>query len=157
MSLFFLQKQPSRDVLRKRCSKVVGQLYWKHTLTWMLSSKFVAYFQNTFSLTKPLGGGLFLFLESKTQCNMNWLNAPSRNSHRSCSIEKSFPKNFSKFTEKHLWIFTKFFRTPPVTAFVHLSNYFYSWECSLLFCLLSWKIVEIYWIWIIWCFVCCNY
>ena len=98
--MFFLQKQPSRDVLRKRCSKVVGQLYWKHTLTWMLSSKFVAYFQNTFSLTKPLGGGLFLFLESKTQCNMNWLNAPSRNSHRSCSIEKSFPKNFSKFTEK---------------------------------------------------------
>ena len=26
------------------------QLYWNHTLAWVLSSKFAAYFQNTFSL-----------------------------------------------------------------------------------------------------------
>ena len=58
------QWQPSKDVFRKRCSenmqqiyrrifmpkcdfnKVVKQLYWIHTLAWVFSSKFAAYFQN---------------------------------------------------------------------------------------------------------------
>ena len=61
------QKQPSRGVFRKRCSEnmkqiygrtpspkcnfntVALQLYWNCTLTWVLSCKFVTYFQNTFS------------------------------------------------------------------------------------------------------------
>ena len=61
------QKQPSRGVLRKRCSeniqqiyrrmpmpkcnlnKVALQLYWNHTSVWLFSWKFAAYFQNTFS------------------------------------------------------------------------------------------------------------
>ena len=30
-------------------NKVALQLYWNHTLAWMFSSKFAAYFQNTFS------------------------------------------------------------------------------------------------------------
>ena len=60
-------KQPPRDVPWKNCSgntrqmyrrtpmpkcefnKVPLQLYWNHTLTWVFSCKFVAYFQNTFS------------------------------------------------------------------------------------------------------------
>ena len=61
------QMQPSRVVLRKRCSenmqqiyrriptpkcdfnKVTLQLYWNHTSAWVFSCKFAAYFQNTFS------------------------------------------------------------------------------------------------------------
>ena len=61
-----LQKQPSRDALRKMCSKnmlkfykrtlmpkcnfnkVALQLYWNPTLAWVFSCKFAAYFQNTF-------------------------------------------------------------------------------------------------------------
>ena len=61
------QKQSSRGVPRKRCSenmqqiywrtpmqksdfnKVAKQLYWNHTSPWVLSCKFAAYFQNTFS------------------------------------------------------------------------------------------------------------
>ena len=61
-----LQKQPSRGVLRKRCSenmrqiyrrtpmpkcdfkKVAKQLYWNHTSAWVFSCKFAAYIQNTF-------------------------------------------------------------------------------------------------------------
>ena len=60
------QKQPSRDVLRKRCSenmqqiywitpiancdlnKVAKQLYWDHTSAWVFSCKFTSYFQSTF-------------------------------------------------------------------------------------------------------------
>ena len=60
------QKQPSRGVLRKICSKnmqhiyrrtpkpkcdfnkVAKQLYWNCTSAWVLSCKFAAYFQNTF-------------------------------------------------------------------------------------------------------------
>ena len=63
----YIQKQPSRSVLRKRYSenmpqiygrtpmplwdfnKVAKQLYWNHTSKWVFSSKFAAYFQNTFS------------------------------------------------------------------------------------------------------------
>ena len=75
----FLQKQPSRDVLRKMCfenmqqiyrrthmakgdfNKVTVKLYWKRTSAWVLqlywhtfsgcvfSCKFAAYFQGTFS------------------------------------------------------------------------------------------------------------
>ena len=62
-----LQKQRFRGVLRKRCSenmrqiyrrtpmpncnfnKVALQLYWNHTSVWVFSSKFAAYFQNSFS------------------------------------------------------------------------------------------------------------
>ena len=60
------QKQPSRGVHKKRCSenmqkiyrrtpmpkcnfnKVVLQLYWNHTLAWVISCKLTEYFQNTF-------------------------------------------------------------------------------------------------------------
>ena len=62
----FVQKQPSRGVLSKRCSenlqqiyrrtpvlkcdlnKVALQLYWNHTSSWVFSCKFAVYFQNTF-------------------------------------------------------------------------------------------------------------
>ena len=61
-----VQKQPFRDVLRKRCSeniqqiywrtpmpkcnfnRVAKQLYWNCTSAWVFSCKFVAYFQNNF-------------------------------------------------------------------------------------------------------------
>ena len=60
------QKQPSRGVLRKRCSenmqqiyrrtlipkwdfnKVALQLYWNRSSAWEFSCKFAAYFQSTF-------------------------------------------------------------------------------------------------------------
>ena len=60
------QKQPSRGVLRKRCSenmqqmyrrtpmpkcdfnKVAKQLYWNHTSAWVFSCRFAAYFQNNY-------------------------------------------------------------------------------------------------------------
>ena len=63
-----IQKQPSRGVLRKRCSEnmhqiyrrtpmskygfhnVAKQLYWNCTSAWVFSCKFASYFQNTFSL-----------------------------------------------------------------------------------------------------------
>ena len=41
------QKWPSRGVLKKRCSE--NLLYWNHISTWVFSSKFAAYFNNTFS------------------------------------------------------------------------------------------------------------
>ena len=62
-----IQKQPSRSILRKRCSenmqqiyrrkpmvkcdfnKTVLQLHWNCTSPWVFSCKFTAYFQNTFS------------------------------------------------------------------------------------------------------------
>ena len=54
-----IQKQSSRGVLRKRCSVIMQQIYRRtsmpkcdcrnHTLTWVFSCKFTAYFQNTFS------------------------------------------------------------------------------------------------------------
>ena len=65
---YILQKQPSTDVLKKTCSenmqqiyrrtpmpvcdfnKITKQLYWNGTLAWLFSCRFVAYFQNTFSL-----------------------------------------------------------------------------------------------------------
>ena len=61
-----IKRQPSRDVLRKRCSenmqqiywitpiancdlnKVAKQLYWDHTSAWVFSCKFTSYFQSTF-------------------------------------------------------------------------------------------------------------
>ena len=60
------QKQSLRSVLGKRCSENMQQIYrriptpkcdfnkvalqhfWNHTLAWVYSCKFVAYFQNTF-------------------------------------------------------------------------------------------------------------
>ena len=62
-----IQKQPSRGVLKKRCSENMQQICREHpcrsviliklqsnfienrTLTWVFSCKFAAYFQNTFS------------------------------------------------------------------------------------------------------------
>ena len=69
----FIKKQPSRCVLRNRCSENMEQiyrrkpmpkcdfnklslrLYWNHTSAWVFSCKSVAYLQNTFSWT-PLEG-----------------------------------------------------------------------------------------------------
>ena len=66
-SVNIIQKQPSRDVLKKRCSenmqqnyrktpmpkcdfnKDALQLHWNHTSAWLFSRRFAAYFQNTFS------------------------------------------------------------------------------------------------------------
>ena len=60
------QKQPSRDVLPKRCSrnmrqiyrrtpmskcdfnKIAKQLYWNHTSAYVFSCKFATYFRTTF-------------------------------------------------------------------------------------------------------------
>ena len=62
-----IQKQPPRSVPRKKCSenmqqiykrtpmrkcdfnKAAKQFYWNHTLAWVFSCKFAAYFQSTFS------------------------------------------------------------------------------------------------------------
>ena len=70
------QKQPFRGVPKKSCSentqqiygrtptpkcdfnKVAKQLYWIHTLAWVFSCKFAAYFQNTFP--RNISGGLLL-------------------------------------------------------------------------------------------------
>ena len=44
------------------CSKFTGEhpcrsvIYWNHTLEWVFSCKFAAYFQNIFFLGTPLGG-----------------------------------------------------------------------------------------------------
>ena len=53
------QKQPIKGVLRKKCSenmqqicyfnKIALQLYWNCTSAWVISCKFGAYFQSTFS------------------------------------------------------------------------------------------------------------
>ena len=65
-NIMIIKKQPTRALPRKRCSdnlqqiyrttrmlkcyfnKVALQLYWNHTLAWVFSGKFAAYFQNTF-------------------------------------------------------------------------------------------------------------
>ena len=65
-STLIIQNQPSRDVLRKRCSKnmqqiyrrtlmpkwdfnkVALQLHWNHTSAWVFSCNVTAYFQNPF-------------------------------------------------------------------------------------------------------------
>ena len=54
-----MQKQPSRGVLGKKVflryaanlqeNAHVLQFYWNRTSAWVLSCKFAAYFQNTFS------------------------------------------------------------------------------------------------------------
>ena len=41
----YIDKQPPRGVLRKRCSENMQN----RTLAWMFSCTFTAYFQNTFS------------------------------------------------------------------------------------------------------------
>ena len=64
---WLVQKQLPRGVSRKKCSenmqqiyritpmskcdfnKVTLELYWNHTLAWVFSFKFAAYFQSTFS------------------------------------------------------------------------------------------------------------
>ena len=78
---FFLpnvRKQPTRGVLKTRCSenmqqiyrrtpmpkcdfnKAAKQLYW-NTSTWLFSCKFVAYLQNNFFLRLPLDGWFWMF------------------------------------------------------------------------------------------------
>ena len=62
LSLFKMQKQPFRGVLKETLfwkyaanlqenshANVALQLYWNHTLAWVLSCKSAAYFQNTLS------------------------------------------------------------------------------------------------------------
>ena len=65
-----LQKQPSRGVLKKRCSENIQQIYRRTPMpkcnfnkvalqsSWMFSCKFAAYFRNTFS--KNISGWLLL-------------------------------------------------------------------------------------------------
>ena len=66
-SLWQFQEQPSRGVLRKRCSENMQQIYWRTTMpkcdfktaalqlywnrtsAWVFFCKFATYFQNTFS------------------------------------------------------------------------------------------------------------
>ena len=50
LKINFFQKQPSRGVPWKRCSKqsVAKQLYWNLTSAWAFFCKFAASFQNTF-------------------------------------------------------------------------------------------------------------
>ena len=67
LTTYHWQKQPTRGVLKKRCSenlqqiyrrtpmpkcdfsKVTLQLYWNHTSAWVVCCKFAVYFQNIFS------------------------------------------------------------------------------------------------------------
>ena len=45
--VFYKQKQPSKSVLRKRCSKIMQQIYRRNQFSaWVFSCKFLAYFQN---------------------------------------------------------------------------------------------------------------
>ena len=64
----FVQKQPSRDVLRKRCSKNIQQIHRKtpalkcdYTLPWVFSCIFDAYFEIIFY--KNNSGGCFSLLQ----------------------------------------------------------------------------------------------
>ena len=93
----YLQKQPPGGVLRKRCSenmqrifrrtpmpkcdfnKFVKQLYWNHTLTWVFSCKFVAYFQNTFSEDQIWAAASVLATERRYSCLslfITWFPSP---------------------------------------------------------------------------------
>ena len=78
----YFRKQLLRGVPWKRCSKnmqqiyrrtpmpkrnfnkVAKQFYWNHTSVWVLSCKFVAYFQNTFP-RKPSGWLLLYIVKQK--------------------------------------------------------------------------------------------
>ena len=78
-STLYLQKHPSRAILRKRCSenmqqtcrrtpmrkcdfnKVANQLYWNHTSAWVFFSKFATNFQNVFFRRTPLEGCFCIF------------------------------------------------------------------------------------------------
>ena len=55
------QKQPFRGILKKRYSKNLQQLYWNDTSVWVLSCKFAANFQRTF--TKNTFEGLLLMFD----------------------------------------------------------------------------------------------
>ena len=88
------QKQPSRDVLRKRCSrnmqqiyrrtpmskcdfnKIAKQLYWNHTSAYVFSCKFATYFRTTF--LRNTSGRLLLnevlnwnYFDRSYQCHSN--------------------------------------------------------------------------------------
>ena len=66
----WLQKQPSRGVFRKRCSKKMQQIHIRTpmpnwTSAWVFSCKFAAYFQEAFPKNTSEGLLLWLFLISK--------------------------------------------------------------------------------------------
>ena len=132
------QKQQSRGILRKRCSenmqqiyrrtptpkcdfnKVAKQLYWIHTLAWMFSCKFAAYFQNTF--LKNTSGRLILnisfiksFIPVEYVCSfpyvincifrnlklLSYVGADSRSSCSEVFLVKGVLKTCRKFTGEH--------------------------------------------------------
>ena len=106
------------------------QLYWNHTLTWMFSCKFAAFFQNTFSqehLWMTASGYCKKFMSDIKSDHSNWHARTNYNfviyfkvklvfflscisAHkmkllevsRRYSIKKCVHKNFAKFTGKHL-------------------------------------------------------
>ena len=63
----FLQKQPSRRVLRKRCPEKMQQMYRKTP-----AHKFAAYFQNTV-LEEHLRSAVSVFLRSRNPIKLKLL------------------------------------------------------------------------------------
>ena len=100
------QKQPSRDILRKRCpenmKKITGenpcrsalQLYLNQTSAWVLSCILTAYFQNTFSQEH--------FWMAASVCCWNWIRCNGWGASSNCwAIEQSSVKN-SRFHKAFL-------------------------------------------------------
>ena len=89
---FKLQKQPSREVLRKKCSgnmqqiyrrilmpkcdfnKIALQLYWfwNRTSAWVFSCKFAAFFRTSFP--RNTSGRLLLKIETAYNSLVSWTN-----------------------------------------------------------------------------------
>ena len=63
---------------------------------YLKKKKFRTYFGITFF---TLGNEVFLFSCLHVP---EWLNKIYRSSHHSCSVKKGVPRNFAKFTGKHL-------------------------------------------------------
>ena len=81
--------------LRHRCSPenllhIFGTAFYKSISVWLLLSNLTVLFQLLFSWWF---GSVFFLYCSSTIC---------RHSHQRCSIKKSYLKNFTKFTGKHL-------------------------------------------------------
>ena len=116
-----LQKQPSRGVLVKRCSKnmqqiykttsmpkcdfnkVAKQLYWNRTLAWVFSCKFASYFQNSFSeehlwvwllLSNTLRESMYMLIAFVNQIYVNSFRNPL-NYLRNCDL--AIPKALAVF------------------------------------------------------------
>ena len=84
-------------------NKVAKQLYWNHTSAWVFSSKFAAYFQNTFpekhlwmaSSEYKISGIIKVewIIDPWTEgCLERFLWTKWRSSHLGCSIKKMFLK-----------------------------------------------------------------